>query len=111
MDNQYEEIINEVSQKRKNHLPIIALIFSFAPIPLWMLANINIIFVYLFFGSWWGAVFQFIGIIIGISALCMGKKRIGTTGIIYSIIAIIWPFLWWCLIWSLYRHGIIELFL
>ena len=32
-----------------------------------------------------------IGVILGVIALCLGKKRIGKLGVILSIIAVIWP--------------------
>ena len=38
-------------------------------------------------------IFPIIGFLIGIIALCCGKKRIGKLGMIISLVAIAWPFI------------------
>ena len=107
---------NIVFQKSKSRLPIIALVFGFAPIILLLLSWIpylGIIFIYLFFGSWWGISFQVVGLIIGVFALwlrAIKNKYIGVIGVIFSIIAILSPFIWWQIVWALYRGGM-EIFL
>ena len=81
-------------RKQNSCLPIIALLFGFAPVILWLLGWIHDFFWILFFGSMWGIGFQVIGLLLGIISLCKRKKGTDVSGLIFSIIAILSPFIW-----------------
>ena len=74
---------NNHSEKKLN-LPIAALLLNIIPFFLF-LGSLNIFTLYLI------GIFPIAGVIVGIFALCYGKKRIGTLGQVISIIAITWP--------------------
>ena len=105
MDNHHDDIkdiilTNSEPEKRLSRLPVIALAFSFSPVILRLLSFIEIIpliviVALLFLFSWHGAVFQFIGIIMGITSISKGKSQIGTIGLIASLVAILFPLVWW----------------
>jgi len=93
--------------RKESVLPILASIFSFAPILLFTFGAvpfIGIIFVYVFFGSFWGLGFCVVGIILGIISLCMGIKY-KKTGVILSIISIIAPFVWVLYLYLYVQNG------
>jgi len=101
--------------RKSSHLPTIALVFGFAPIVLWLMGHIlGSLFWILFFGSLWGIGFQVIGLILGLISLCIlfRKRKMGIDlrGLIFSIVAILSPFIWALTIWALYRGGM-EIFL
>jgi len=101
--------------RKNSHLPTIALVFGFAPIMLWLLGHLGSLFWILFFGSLWGIGFQVIGLILGLISLCIilfRKRKMGIDlrGLIFSIVAILSPFIWALTIWRLYRGGM-EIFL
>jgi len=89
-------------QKQKNRLPIIALILAFAPAfwLVWYLPGFLFvifgIFITLFLISYFGLLLQIIGLILGIIAIIImvWRKDIKIKGLIFSIIAIIAPFVW-----------------
>ena len=84
-------------------LPIIALMCGLAPM-LWWLRNIpflGFVFGTLFIMSAFGIIFTVIGLVLGIISLFIlfRKRKIGIDlkGLIFSILAILSPFVW-CLI-------------
>ena len=87
------------SRKRKSPLPIIALMFAFAPV-LWLSFYVPVpilgILLLLFLFSYFGVILQIIGLILGVIALFIIIRRKGTDvfGIAFSIIAILAPFVW-----------------
>ncbi|MDR2546088.1 MAG: hypothetical protein LBC96_01080 [Lachnospiraceae bacterium] len=92
--------INVMQNKQKSRLPIIAFAFSISPIfasifglVFWGLGSIEpligIIFLYF---SVFGLPIT--GIVLAVIALCNRKKHVGVIGLILSIVAIIFPFLW-----------------
>ena len=101
-------------QNKKIRLPIIALIFGLAP-AIFLFSSwipfLGIAFMYLFFATWWGIYFQIVGLILGIIALCNRKKRIGIIGLIFSIIAILSPFIWCCILYYLDNYTSVEIWL
>jgi len=95
------------AQKLKSHLPMIALVISFTPFIFFLLTIVGYTFPDIFLlnllhrfsetillFSFYGNLFCFIGIIMGIIALCKGKKKIGKKGFVLSIIAILWSSVW-----------------
>ena len=70
--------------EEKLGLPITALLLNIIPYLLF-LGQPNV-FILLLIG-----IFPIIGVVVGIVALCFGKKRIGKLGQVFSIIAIAWP--------------------
>ena len=109
MEDQNEKIVLQ----KNSRLPTIALVLGFAPIMLWLLGHIfgslGYIFWILFFGSLWGIGFQVIGLILGLISLYIlfWKRKMGIDlrGLIFSIVAILSPFIWVLTIWGLYRGG------
>jgi len=81
----------------KNWLPIIALVFAFAPM-LWLTWYVPFLrfFVVLFLFSYFGVILQIIGLIMGIIALfvMLRRKNADLTSVVFSIIAILAPFVW-----------------
>ena len=65
-------------------LAILALLFNIIPFVLFLISPHLIILLLL-------SIFPFAGTIMGIAALCQGKKRIGKAGVIISAIAVAWP--------------------
>jgi len=102
---------NAASRERMSRTPIVALVFSFTPVLLLLLSYLNAIFGDFLLLSFWGVFFQIPGVTIGIFALREGRKKIGTIGLLLSIIAILLPFVWWWRVRSLHQQGTIELFL
>ena len=94
------------NRKYNSRLPIIALIFSLAPMTLWVLGWIHEVFWMLFFASLWGIYFQLFGLLLGIISLRKGKNNIGVRRLIFSIAAILAPFIWAFTIWFLDRSGV-----
>ncbi|MCL2602857.1 MAG: hypothetical protein FWD90_00090 [Defluviitaleaceae bacterium] len=89
-------IIGFLKLRKESILAVIAPIFSFTPILLFLLMSIpfiGIAFTYAFFASLWGLGFCLIGFILGIISLCKGIKH-KKPEIITSIIAILAPFGW-----------------
>ena len=82
-DTQKTNSKNKVDSKKKLGLPIAALLFNIVPYVLFLMEP-NVILLMLM------SIFPFIGFIMGIVALCKGKKHIGKSGGIISIIAISW---------------------
>ena len=72
------------ANKKKSALPIVALLLNVIPF-LYFIWNPDVIMLFLI------SIFPFAGFIAGIVALCSGKKRIGTPGVILSALAIAWP--------------------
>ena len=70
--------------EEKLGLPITALLLNIIPYFLF-LGSLNV-FTLLLIG-----IFPISGVVVGIVALCYGKKRIGTLGQVISIVAIAWP--------------------
>jgi len=70
--------------KPKIVLPIIALMLNILPFLLFLMTP-SIIILFLI------SIFPFIGFILGIVALCKGKKRIGTPGLVLASLAVAWP--------------------
>ena len=117
----YNDLSN-VKPKNRLLVPIIALIFTFTPTLLMLLAYvpfIGIIFVYLLLLSVWGAIFHVIGIIISLIyifsrifsiPLYDGEDmQINIKGLIIAIISILAPIVRWSIIYYLYQKGSIEL--
>ena len=92
-----EQNSDTAPKKPKSHLPVIALIFGLTPI-FWWLRHVPIlgnIFGLLFIFSYFGIIFQLIGLILGVIALLQfRKKHIGVKGLVFSFIAFIAPFVW-----------------
>ena len=65
-------------------LPSIALLLNIIPYVLFLMSRNYIILMLL-------SIFPIIGFLVGITALCFGKKRIGKPGMIVSAIAVAWP--------------------
>ena len=73
-----------IQSGKKSNLPIVALLLNVIPYLLF-LASRDIIFLILI------GIFPIAGFIVGITALCLGKKRIGERGLVISQIAVAWP--------------------
>ena len=89
-------IIGFIKLQKENIMTAIAPIFSFTPILLFLFTSvpfIGIAFGYVFFASYWGLGFCFVGFILGIISLCKGIKH-KRPEIITSIVAILAPFGW-----------------
>lgn len=111
MENQFnnvpeKKLATNIQQKAKIGLPIIALALDFAPILFVFLASLHEAFLVLLLI---GIFSPIIGIILGIIALCQGRKRIGTAGIIISIIAIILPIIFVITVILLLQTGAIVI--
>ena len=65
-------------------LPSIALLLNIIPYVLFLWGRNFMVLILL-------SIFPIIGFLVGIIALCFGKKRIGKPGVIISIIAVAWP--------------------
>ena len=92
---------NTMSQKPKSCLPTIALIFGIYPmcvLPIfgWLLQTpILGVLATLFIVSIFGIILTIIGFLLGIVALlCRKKRHISARGLIFSIIAVLSPFIW-----------------
>ena len=70
--------------EEKLGLPLTALLLNI--IPYFLFLGQPNVFILLLIG-----IFPVIGVVVGIVALCYGKKRIGKLGQVISIIAIAWP--------------------
>ena len=70
--------------EEKLGLPITALLLNIIPYLLF-LGQPNVFILFLI------GIFPVSGVVVGIVALCFGKKRIGTLGQVISTIAIAWP--------------------
>ena len=87
---------NVAPQKQKNRLPIIAFMLGLTPL-FWWLRNIPFlgsIFGTLFIVSYFSLFLQAIALILGTIVLCRRKRHIGLMGLIFSILAILSPFIW-----------------
>jgi len=84
VDTQNVDYENTTRIEKKLGLPIVALLLNVLPF-IYFVVNPDVIMLILI------SLFPFCGVIIGIVALCYGKKRIGTLGVILSIFAIVWP--------------------
>jgi len=86
-------------KKQKNCIPNIAFAFALAPL-LWLSIYVSIpgfwIFLALFLVSYFGILLQIVGLILGMIALHLMTKRKNADirGVIFSIVAIIAPFVW-----------------
>ena len=93
--------------KRKSVLPLIGLAFSLCPVLLFLMTiigyeNADIYFLSLLHWlsetilmfSIGGVLFCVAGVIFCVVALCKGKVQIGRSGVILSIITILWSFFW-----------------
>jgi len=120
--NKFNKTEAKKQSKPLSKLPIIALILTFTPTLLMLLSSIpfvGIIFAYLFAGSFWGASFHIIGIMVGVFCIIsqflfdhsMEEKGINIKGVIFSIISIVVPIVRWAIIISLSKNGSLELFL
>jgi len=104
MENQNNEVkdidfINAVPQKRISKLPIIALILSFAPVwggPIWGIVFWLPYGIILFFLGVFG--FPIMGIILGAVILCSRKKYPKLSARIFSVIAILFPLIRYCIV-------------
>jgi len=88
-------IIGFIKLRKESIMPVIASIFSFAPIWLYLLMSIPYVgsaFTYLFFVSLWGLGFCLVGFILAAISLGGGIKH--KPDKITSIIAILAPFVW-----------------
>ena len=77
-----------MDSKIKIGLPLTALIFCVTPFIFYFLGRINDTFAVLFFVSILMPIF---GIILGVTSIGMGKKKIGAAGMIISITAVALP--------------------
>ena len=122
MENQ-NDIVKDIyaPQKRtprNDRLSTIALIFGFAPVILWLLGHLSYyifhllsyVFFALFFISVWGIGFQVIGLVLGIVSLFRREKG-RMKELIFSIVAILAPFIWSTFTWWLYNHAGVEIYL
>jgi len=110
MERRHDEVkdtdsTNEVPQERQSHLPIIALAFSAAPLIIGLIYRSANKYTFMLHVHLYGYFFYVVGIIIGIIALYRGEAQIGKCGLILSYIAVFWPFMWWFLIWPLFRSN------
>ena len=106
-------LIKGIPQKHKSRLPVIALVLGLTPIIfilLWQIPLIGIIFVYLFFSTWFGTYFQIVGVILGVIALYK-KKHNSVIGLIFSIIAISSPFIWCCVLFYIDNFTSMEIWI
>ena len=97
-----ENVTSEMPTVAKDRLPMVALVFSLFSSSLFFIEPIAIftsrllgydtdsLFGILFFLLLWHGV-SFIGVALGVIALCHRKKRLGASGWILSIIAILLP--------------------
>ncbi|MDR0310793.1 MAG: hypothetical protein LBJ21_04320 [Acidobacteriota bacterium] len=98
MENQSFNVENahlakDVPQKKEIGILIAALVFDIAPVIMFFLVRHFSLFAT--FASSIGLFIilsPIVGIVIGISFICEGKKRIGSVGVTLSIIAIALPF-------------------
>ena len=100
-------VLGFIWSRKESVMPIVASIFSFAPILLLLLGWIPLIgdiFLYSFFVSVWGIGFCIIGLILGIISLCREIKH-RRAGIALSIIAILAPFAWVLYLYIYMRSG------
>ena len=84
MESKPTDMQNTNECNEKSHLPLVALLLNIIPFLLFLMGR-DVIFLVLI------SIFPISGFIIGMVALCYGKKRIGTSGVVISIIAIAWP--------------------
>jgi len=73
-----------MQDENKSRLPITALLLNIIPFVIFI-GNPDVIVLAVL------SIFPFAGFIVGVTALCFGKKRIGKTGMVISIIAVAWP--------------------
>jgi len=57
------------------------------------------------FVSLWYPFLQLAGIIMGIISLCMGVKRTGIKGLVFSIVSILLPLIFHCTVFLLAGEG------
>ena len=106
-------LMNNQTPLKKSLLPIIALVFGFVPIIFLLLSRIpyiGIFFGYLFFITWFGIYFQFIGVILGIIVLYKIKYN-NVIDIIFSIVAISSPIIWCCVLFYLDKFTSMEIWI
>ena len=109
MDKNNIDSDNSMKKRQSYRLPNVALIFGVMPYILMMFFQfplLGYVAAFLFFISGWGLGFQVISFILGISSLCIGKKKIGLRGVIFSILSILSPFIGLLILWLLMQSGV-----
>ena len=110
------------SNKRIIIFPIIALICSSANFIIVFLSFIcskidipifntfNIILWSILVATGLGAYFQLVGIKLAVISLCINRKQAGKTELIFSVVSILIPFVWWGIVYILYLQGTVYFY-
>ena len=110
---EYHDKVSDVNSPRKNNLkeqynlPVIALFLNVTPVLLMLLMRLHLLtdnhivlhFCLIMFFIWMmtglGGLFHLASIILAICYLCSMRKRATSTGVVLSVISILFPFVLW----------------